>query len=64
MVPKKFTAKITQTIVMAQSIGQMSSAYSLRLGEPERKGEGGGDDDELPAPEVEPGEQVDSTSGS
>jgi hypothetical protein len=29
MVPKKFTAKMTQTTVMAMSMGQISSAYSF-----------------------------------
>jgi hypothetical protein len=28
MVPKKLTAKITQTTAMAMSMGQISSAYS------------------------------------
>ena len=39
---------------MARSIGQISSAYSLRLREAEGQGDGRRDDDGLPAPEVEP----------
>ena len=40
------------------SIGHSSSAYSLPGGEPERERQRGGDDDELPPPEVDPAEQV------
>ncbi len=45
MVPKKFTANTTQTTAIATSIGQISSAYSLRLGQAQRQRDRGGDDD-------------------
>ncbi len=58
-VMKKLTPKKpTQTTAMAMSIGHSSSAYSLLCVMPERERERRGDDDHLPAPEVEPAEQV------
>ncbi len=43
---------------MAMSMGHSSSAYSLRLRDAEGQRERRGDDDQLPAPEVEVAERV------
>jgi len=45
-------------MVIRMSIGHSSSAYSLLVAEAQRQGHGGGHNDRLPAPEVEPAQRV------
>ena len=53
IVPKKLTAKVTHSTAMTMSSTQGSSAYSLPCVLPVTSATRGGDDEQLPAPEME-----------
>ena len=58
MVPNRLTANATQTTAMAMSIGHSSSAYSLLVVKPSGSVIAARDDDRLPAPEIEPAQEI------